>query len=220
MFPPRFSIIFNKKYMYLEEGLKFERITKIYEEYKTRLIKFCEPSFIMMGKFTSPALYSALAILSEEPSRVLSLIGHQEQNQNGIYSVQLCQDGIWKYVIIDDFMPVKILLRRSLLFAHTVANDNTHEFWPAIVEKALAKIYGTYQDLFLTAHLGIGPIMRALTGFPLSVYELNKDFRVFLVMIDKAIKKKQIVVLESISDEYLETGHVKKLEGQQSYQIL
>lgn len=30
MFPPRSSVIFNKKYMYLEEGLKFERISRIY----------------------------------------------------------------------------------------------------------------------------------------------------------------------------------------------
>ena len=155
MFPPKNGIIFNKKYMYLEEGLKFERVSKIYEAYKVRLIKFCEPAFIISGKFTSPAVYSALTILAEEPARVLDLIGNQEFNQNGIYFVHVCKDGIWRYILIDDYLPVKILLKRSLLFAHTISKDNTHEFWPAILEKALAKVYGTYQDLFLTADKGI-----------------------------------------------------------------
>lgn len=41
MFPPRFTIIFNKKYMYLEEGLKLERLTKIYEGSQLRLMKYC-----------------------------------------------------------------------------------------------------------------------------------------------------------------------------------
>lgn len=96
-------------------------------------------------------MYSALTILAEDPARVLNLIGTQELNQNGIYYVNICKDGIWRYLIVDDYMPVKILLKRSLMFAHTVSKDNTHEFWAAILEKALAKVYGTYQDLFLTA---------------------------------------------------------------------
>ena len=77
MFPPRFTIIFNKKYMYLEEGLKLERLAKIYEGSQVRLIKFCEPSLMVSGKFTSPALYSALTILSEEPTRVFNILGNQ-----------------------------------------------------------------------------------------------------------------------------------------------
>ena len=49
--------------MYQEEGLKFERLTKIYEGSEIHLVKFSEPTFLIPGKFTSPALYSALTIL-------------------------------------------------------------------------------------------------------------------------------------------------------------
>lgn len=41
MFPPRYTIIFNKKYMYLEEGLKLERVSKIYEALQIKLINHC-----------------------------------------------------------------------------------------------------------------------------------------------------------------------------------
>ena len=37
--------------------------------------------------------------------------------------------------------------------------------------------------------------MRCLTGYPVSEYSLSKDFRAYLVIIDSALKKKQIVVL-------------------------
>lgn len=62
----------------------------------------------------------------------------------------------------------------------------------------MAKVYGTYQDIFLTAYRGVKELFRNLTGFPVSEYRINKDFRTFLVVIDTAIKKKQVVVLESI----------------------
>ena len=96
---------------------------------------------------------------------------------------------------MDDYLPVKSLLKRTLLFVHTIPGNNAYEVWPCLVEKAIAKIYGTYQDIFLTQSRGIRDIMRCLTGYPVSEYSISKDFRIFLVVIDGALKKKQIVVL-------------------------
>jgi hypothetical protein len=77
LFPPHFSIIFNKKYGSIEEGLTLERLSAIYEGAQLRMIKNCEPTLLSPGKYTSPALHCALGILSEEPGRVVSLIGSQ-----------------------------------------------------------------------------------------------------------------------------------------------
>ena len=168
MFPPTFGIIYNKKYMYLEEGLKFERLPKIYDRENICLIKFCEPTYLTPEKFTSYAVYSALTILAEEPTLVLNLFGHQEINHSGIYYVNLCKDGVWRYIVIDDFMPVKSSIRRTLMFLNSFPHNKMSEVWAPLVEKALAKLYGTYQDLYLTSNLGIKPIFTNLTGFPVN----------------------------------------------------
>jgi hypothetical protein len=77
MFPPKFTIIFNKKNGFIEEGFKMERLSKIYEGFQLFITKYCEPTLLEPGKYTSPSLYCALTILSEEPTRILSLLGNQ-----------------------------------------------------------------------------------------------------------------------------------------------
>lgn len=61
-------------------------------------------------------------------------------------------------------------------------------------------MYGTYQDIYLTADRGVKDIIRTLTGLPCSEYTISKDFRTFLIIIDTAVKKKQIVVLETVPE--------------------
>jgi hypothetical protein len=113
-----------------------------------------------------------------------------------MYYVQLCKDGVWRYVIVDDYMPIKLTPRRSFLFLHmSSTNNNQFNCWPCIVEKAIAKVYGTYQDLYFTTERGVKELLRLLTGLPVVEYPLSKDFRTFLVIIDSAIKKNHIVVL-------------------------
>ena len=127
---------------------------------------------------------------------------------------------MWRHVIVDDYLPVKSLLKRTLLFFHTLSKNNIYEVWPCLIEKAIAKIYGTYQDILLTERKGIKELMKCLTGYPVSEYSLSKDFRAFLVVIDAALKKKQIVVLENILDDYRETAYLKNLDHTFSYQII
>jgi hypothetical protein len=45
---------------------------------------------------------------------------------------------------------------------------------------------------------GICPLFRILTGLPVTQYSINKDFRTYLIVIDAALKKKHIVILEGI----------------------
>ncbi len=41
----------------------------------------------------------------------------------------------------------------------------------------------------------MAPIFRCLTGYPVSRYDLIKDVRSYLVLIDSALKRGHIVVL-------------------------
>jgi hypothetical protein len=121
------------------------------------------------------------------------LFGNQKINSQGIYYVKLCKDGAWRHIIIDDFIPIKIdtvsKKNNDLLGIHCNDANSVAEIWPALIEKALAKTYGTYYDLAFSRRDGVCPILRALTGFPVSKYDLIKDVRSYLVLIDSALRK-------------------------------
>lgn len=70
------------------------------------MIKSCEPTSINYGKLTNPFLFSAITILAEYPHLVIPLIYNQTINSTGFYYVKLCKDGVWRYVIVDDYIPV------------------------------------------------------------------------------------------------------------------
>lgn len=78
----------------------------------------------------------------------------------GIYAMRLHVEGVWRYLIVDDFLPVDKYGR--LLFTKPSLNNTA--LWPCIVEKMLAKLYGGYHALdshFDEHHAGIdGPSIR------------------------------------------------------------
>jgi hypothetical protein len=122
--------------------------------------------------------------------------------------------------LIDDFVPVKITERKQLLFLHSREIEGMIEIWPALIEKAIAKIYGTYLDLAMVRGDGMSPLFRILTGAPITKYVINKDFRSYLIVIDAALKRKHIVTLEGIAEEHQETAYLKNLNVHQSYRVM
>lgn len=94
------------------------------------------------------------------------------------------------------------------------------ELWPSLVEKALAKVYGTYWDLLLSRRDGVCPLLRALTGWPVSKYDLIKDVRSYLVLVDCALKKGHLVILEELLPEFGYLAELKGLSVEESYQVL
>ncbi|ORC90874.1 calpain-like cysteine peptidase [Trypanosoma theileri] len=60
----------------------------------------------------------------------------------GIYALRVHIDGAWRYVIVDDFLPVNN--KDMFIFTHPIEGKY---FWPCILEKALAKMHGGYPAL-------------------------------------------------------------------------
>jgi hypothetical protein len=46
---------------------------------------------------------------------------------------------------VDDYLPVNS--KNELLYARSYNNDNESEYWVSLIEKAYAKLHGSYQSL-------------------------------------------------------------------------
>ena len=86
-------------------------------------------------------------------------------NDFGIYEVRICKDGMWTDVVVDEWIPVK---DGEPVFSRA----NGPELWVLILEKAWAKLHGSYHaiesGLAITA-------FRDLTGAPCYLYKIAKE---------------------------------------------
>ena len=65
----------------------------------------------------------------------------QEYNEEGIYKLRVCKNGEWIIVTIDDYIPCHF--NGGPVFA----NNKGNELWAVLLEKAYAKIHGTYNQI-------------------------------------------------------------------------
>lgn len=70
----------------------------------------------------------------------------QKFNQNGIYYVKISQNNTWKYIIIDDYIPVIKQDKKNIPAFLNVSCSNPHQMqiWPFLLQKAYAKYYSNF----------------------------------------------------------------------------
>jgi calpain-15 len=104
-----------------------------------------------------------LSALTEHPYWVIRLFHKNEVNNYGVYGVWLNVNGEWRNIVVDDNFPCM-----SEKQGPAFSRANGFELWVLLIEKAYAKIYGSYEIIE-----GGNPAiaLRDLTGAP---YE-NKD---------------------------------------------
>ncbi|ESL09063.1 calpain-like cysteine peptidase [Trypanosoma rangeli SC58] len=87
---------------------------------------------------------------------------------HGVYGLRVHIDGAWRYVVVDDLLPVNN--KDELIFTHPV--DGKY-FWPCILEKALAKLHGGYSALSLvpfdSAHAKLNSRAKRNSRFSISI---------------------------------------------------
>lgn len=104
---------------------------------------------------------------AQDPQCIIKLFTSncEESTKTGKYNIKLFVDGIQKEVVIDDYFPcanqdsINGIANENNLLVTSFQHDkirNRKIIWPMLVEKAIAKVFGSYE------HLNGGAIDEAL----------------------------------------------------------
>ncbi|CAM8889204.1 unnamed protein product [Rhodiola kirilowii] len=99
------------------------------------------PSDVCQGRLGDCWFLSAVAVLTEA-SKISEVIITPEYNEEGIYTVRFCIQGEWVPVIVDDWIPCESPTKPAF-----ATSRKGNEFWVSILEKAYAKLHGSYEAL-------------------------------------------------------------------------
>jgi calpain-15 len=123
------------------------------------------PLDILQGALGDSNFLCCLSILCEYPDLIKSLFITKTYNKYGLFSVNLCTDGVWTSYLLDDYFPCGQTINCPV-FSQCIKG----EAWVMIMEKAWAKRVGSYENTELSS---LADCLRDLTGAP--TREINPD---------------------------------------------
>ena len=138
-----------------------------------------EVADIKQGALGDCYFLSVLSMLTEYPDRVRKLFVNHELNPQGVIGVNLCKNGEKQTIFLDNYLPCG----PGGAPCFTQANGN--ELWVLMLEKAWAKIHGSYERIVAgQSHL----TYRDLTGAPSFEFQSSEEGS-FDKILDADIKK-------------------------------
>lgn len=130
-----------------------------------------EAEVIVPGAFGCAYLQGALATMRALRRDPRELIVWREPDA-GVFGVRFFKDGEWIYEILDDFLPLSISGQPGC--SRCVLGSGDLQDWPALLEKAYAKIHGSYEascvgceEDALEDVLGAGASCTKVSDFPI-----------------------------------------------------
>lgn len=142
-----------------------------------------DPNDIMQGFIGNCWMVSTIATVARWPQLLEEGIYPKSFSPSGCYAVRLCskcsetkpQDVRWAWIIVDSIFP------RDERGQTACANSRDHlELWPMILEKALAKMHGSYSLMVGGGGgkpVGYGGLLMALSGGPWYWMTIGKELK-------------------------------------------
>ncbi|CAF1364758.1 unnamed protein product [Adineta ricciae] len=140
------------------------RWSKESQQYPLSIFNDPHSKDIIQGRLGDCWLISALALIADIPEILYKIMITKQYNPAGLYKIRLCNRGIWRTVTIDDLLPVSEF--DTLAFTRSLKK----QLFASLIEKALAKMYGSYKALE-SGRCVEG--LQILTGEPCEVFSLH-----------------------------------------------
>jgi len=90
---------------------------------------------------------SAISVLGTANVTKMILTKETEWAKLGCFCVRFYRNDREEYVIVDDYFPVMPGEGGKLQWAFVSGGDKGDELWPLVLEKAYAKLYGSYANI-------------------------------------------------------------------------
>lgn len=176
-FPPTDSSVFlGSEVKKLDTAIHWRRPMEFMEGEYDVYHGIIEPNDIKQGKLGDCWFMCALSSLAERPELVKRLFLIESANAEGLYRVRFCKDGEWVTITIDDYFPC--FPNAGPIFSRSQG----FELWVLLLEKAYAKIHGSYM-LLRGGWAAEG--MSDLTGCPTENIDFEKDDAKLKIKQDK-----------------------------------
>ena len=98
---------------------------------------------ILQGQLGNCWFMHGASVVAQKPGRLEKVFHNQELSPNGIYAVDFYVLGVRTTVVVDDIIPLNN--RGQPIFAKV--SEETQALWPLILEKAIAKVHGSYSSI-------------------------------------------------------------------------
>lgn len=127
------------------------------------------PQDIVQGQLNNAYFLSAVAAVAEYQLRIRRLLVQRSVNDQRAYGIALNRVGNWEMIAVDDHLPLtKFEGKEKLLGAHT----QDAELWVALIEKAYAKMYHSYDNIGSGGD--VAHALTDLTGAPSELFMMEQ----------------------------------------------